>query len=174
VQADTQIVDRLAADVPGSFVNAGTLRKSSGTGTTYFGNSSAFTNTGTVEVQQGMLDLRGGGTSSGGFNVDAGATLMFNSNYTLDDSAMVSGAGNVSFLSSTVTVAGGYQVTGVTTVNGGTVAFSSTDLLTIPTLVLSRGMLTGMSYLTVTGTLTWTGTSRWPVQALRPSPLEQP
>ena len=59
-----------------ALVNAGTLRKSGGTGTARV--EVAFTNevTGTVEVASGMLALAGGGTSRGGsYDVAVGATL---------------------------------------------------------------------------------------------------
>src|SRR5262249_46447731 len=54
---------------PPQLVNAGTVRKSAGNGTTTLGGSVAFTNTGTVEVQKGIFQLEGGGSSSGRFTV---------------------------------------------------------------------------------------------------------
>jgi hypothetical protein len=52
-----------------TFENAGTFRKSAGAGTTTV--SIPFNNTGTVDVQAGILALDGG-TSSGNFNAAAG------------------------------------------------------------------------------------------------------
>jgi outer membrane autotransporter protein len=53
--------------------NAGTLRKSSGTGASFV---SELNNTGLVEVQQGKLAILGG-VSSGRFDVSSGAVLSF-------------------------------------------------------------------------------------------------
>jgi len=50
--------------------NAGTFRKSGGTGTSWVGNSIAFNNTGTVEVTSGTLAF------AGGYNQTAGATML--------------------------------------------------------------------------------------------------
>jgi hypothetical protein len=59
-----------------AFNNAGTFKKSAGTGTATI--STDFNNTGTVDVQSGTLSLNSGGTStSGNFNAVSGATLQF-------------------------------------------------------------------------------------------------
>ena len=57
------------------FNNAGLFKKSAGTGTTSVGWT--FNNSGDVQVQTGTLNLAGGGTQSGTFEVSAGATLQF-------------------------------------------------------------------------------------------------
>jgi hypothetical protein len=54
--------------------NAGTFRKSGGSGESYVNNGIAFNNTGAVEVNSGTLALHGGGSSSGTFTVAAGKT----------------------------------------------------------------------------------------------------
>jgi hypothetical protein len=59
----------------GTFINAGTLRKSGGSGESSFGNTFDNQN-GTIDVQVGTINLAGSGTSTGGnFNVEAGAVL---------------------------------------------------------------------------------------------------
>src|SRR5690606_23964281 len=57
------------------FDNAGTFRKSAGTGSTLV--QVQFNNTGTVQVQSGTVNLSGGGTHTGSFDVSTGATLQF-------------------------------------------------------------------------------------------------
>jgi hypothetical protein len=59
-----------------SFVNAGTLIKSGGTGVNTIGVS--LVNTGTVSAGSGILNLSGGGTSSGVLTAAKGATLDIN------------------------------------------------------------------------------------------------
>src|SRR5262249_8870701 len=82
----------LSGFFPGTaaFNNAGTFRKSGPAGTTTVGI--AFNNTGTVDVQTGVLMLNGGGTDSGPVTLAGGTTLTINSGtYTLAGGATVSG-----------------------------------------------------------------------------------
>jgi uncharacterized membrane protein len=59
-----------------TFVNAGVLHKSGGTGTSRLFNNLGFENSGTIEVDTGTLTLDTSGTStSGTFTIAAGATL---------------------------------------------------------------------------------------------------
>src|SRR5205807_9792442 len=63
---------------PTTFTNAGILnRKSTSLDTSFLIilYALAFNNTGTLEVQSGTLDIACGGSGSGSFLVDAGATL---------------------------------------------------------------------------------------------------
>jgi len=59
-----------------TFNNMGTLTKSAGAGTSYV--SMAVNNAGQVNVTSGTLELKGGGTQTGDFDVAAGTTLQFN------------------------------------------------------------------------------------------------
>ncbi|MFQ5796053.1 MAG: CARDB domain-containing protein, partial [Candidatus Bipolaricaulia bacterium] len=157
------------------FNNAGTFRKSAGTGFTDI--DIVFNNSGTVDVNSGTLNLKNGGTSSGAFSVAAGATLDFiGGNHSLDTSSSVTGAGTVDFSKSTVTISGTYNLAGTTSVTGGTVSFTGSVVnvgstltidsgmadfsniegaITTTTLNLSVGTLTGSSNVTVTGLTTW-------------------
>ena len=76
----------------GSFVNnaGATLRKSS-TGVSDF--NAPLTNNGVVDVQNGTLNLTGGGVSAGNFNVGSSATLLFNNAFTLNSGATLTGGG---------------------------------------------------------------------------------
>ena len=81
----------------GSFNNSGTLRKTT-TGNGGFGVT--FNNTGTVNVESGILTIAGGGVSDGGiFNITNGKTLRFAgfglSSYTLSNGSKISGNGNL-------------------------------------------------------------------------------
>jgi hypothetical protein len=151
-----------------TFTNAGTFRKSGGSGTTTF--RTRFNNSGTVEVQTGTMSLTGGGVSTGAFLVPAGATLNFGGGIqTLTATSAVSGGGTVSFTGpqfALTTVAGTYNVTGTTLVSGnGTADFARNG--TTSGLVLSGGTLTGVADVTVTGLLTWTvGTMSGPGRTL--------
>src|SRR5262249_45423960 len=95
VQNDKNINSSFGAN---RFDNAGTFRKSAGTGTT--GCGVTFNNYGAVEIQSGTLDLAGGGTHS------------VNSSMT--------GAGHLTFSGGTATLAGLVNVSGSNTFSGGT------------------------------------------------------
>jgi hypothetical protein len=79
----------------GRFANAGIFNKS-GAGTTT-DITTQFSNSGTVNVNEGTLHLSGGGSSAGGkFDVDAGATLHFSfRNFTFNNMSVITGAGDV-------------------------------------------------------------------------------
>ncbi len=105
------------------FNNAGTFRKTGGSGTTIFqsGGQPYFNNTGLVDVQTGILAL-GGGTNSGQVNVAAGAQFRFFwDNYALNPGSSFTGAGTIHLGGSTPTL---FVNTGVTVGNflmdGGT------------------------------------------------------
>ena len=148
----------LAGTAPAVFNNAGTFRKSAGTSQTYITSAWTFNNTGTFEVQTGMvsaagpfnnsglvsvrpgraLTLSGGGTSSGTFIVDSGATLQF-SGGTHALAGTVAGSGTVSFSSGTVTFNNPYTFTGATSFGGGTVNFNASVSGLGPLLTVSGG-----------------------------------
>jgi hypothetical protein len=157
----------------GTINNAGTLLKSSGTGTATIGVSLAFNNTGSVDVQSGTLALNGGGTSTGSFD-STGATLAFGGTHNLSAAGAITG-GNVTFNGATVNHAGSYSVTGTTTATGGTanltggpatlgnVVISASGNLNVSTTSASSaaslslaGILSGSATLNVAGSTIWT------------------
>jgi hypothetical protein len=172
IRTDLRLSD-LAGD--SAFNNAGTLRKSAGVGVSQLFNP--VNNTGAVEILTGTLELWGGGTGTGSFTVQAGATLTFvRGDFLLPDSSTISGGGDVRFTGGTAYVLGSYAVAGGTTVSGTGTAFFFTAApavmgsLTIDAgtaaffgdatagaLTQSGGLLTGSGALTVTGLTTWTG-----------------
>ena len=122
----------------GTFNNNGTFDKQSATTTSV---STAFNNSGTVNVNAGLFLPGGGGTSTGTFNIADGAKLEFrNGNHTLNN-VTTSGAGT--FQISTENVG----ADAVVAVNGGT--------HTTPFL-LSGSTMTGTDA-TFQGPVTWTG-----------------
>ncbi|GAB5559852.1 MAG: hypothetical protein SynsKO_14990 [Synoicihabitans sp.] len=94
-----------------SFTNAstGTYNKT-GPGTTEF--DAPFNNDGVVNVDAGKLALDGGGTNSAGalFDVAAGATLQFHSNYVITDAADLVGDGTFKLSAGNLTLDGNVGV----------------------------------------------------------------
>jgi hypothetical protein len=118
-----------------TFNNAGTVRKSAGTGTSSL--NAALNNTGTVDAASGTLSLNGGGLNTATLSAASGATLQ------IGGGALALGPGST--LPNALTVA------------GGTANFLAN--LTVTTLTLSGGNLGGAGALSVTGLFTWTGGS---------------
>ena len=139
---------------PVTINNAGTFKKSGGTGTTSI--TAAFNNSGSVIVQTGTLSLGNGGDSHGSFNAQPGGVLNFAGGaMTLESNSGVTGAGTIGFSGGTVDVNGGYTVSGSTVINGGTANFNGSA--TTVGGSLSSGTLGGSGNLTVSGTMNWTG-----------------
>src|SRR2546423_3607876 len=83
--------------------NAGTVRKSGGTGTTSI--NIPFYNSASVVALQGTLNLNGGGTLDGTFNASAGATINFNGGtFTYGATPVLSGAGAIRFSGGNLTL----------------------------------------------------------------------
>lgn len=152
--------------------NAGTLRRSAGTGGSTV--SATLENPGLVDVRTGQLVVSGGGTSLGNMTVAASATLRFPAAYTIGAAGNVTGAGTVEFTSGDVLVQGGYNVSGATTVSGSSVSFTGTvggvgqtlsvssgtanlgaNPVTVGTLNLSGGTLAGAGTLVVNEAFNW-------------------
>ncbi|MGA2557952.1 MAG: hypothetical protein ABSG04_16905, partial [Verrucomicrobiota bacterium] len=102
--------------------------------------NAAFVNTGDVQVQSGTVDLTGGGSASGTFEVSANATLQFGgSTYTLSPASSVTGAGSAIFGGGTVNASGTYNLTGTNTFSGATVTFAGNYTITGQPVTLSSG-----------------------------------
>jgi hypothetical protein len=104
--------------------------------------------------------LGAGGSSSGAFAVDAGATLTFgtflDSNHLLSGDSTVSGDGNVVFNAGTVTVLGRFELGGTVTITNNAVVSFSSDA-NLQALTMTGGTLVGSGNVTVSGPLLWTG-----------------
>jgi hypothetical protein len=120
-----------------TFANAGSFIKQ-GSGTARFDTllgSVAFNNTGSVQVQSGSLTFAGGGASSSGIAISAGASLRFSANYTINAGTSVTGSG-------------------IALVSGGTLtvnAATSFDNLTM------SSALAGAGDVTVSSSFVWSG-----------------
>ena len=144
---------------PTAFYNAGTINVS-GSGQSGF-ITDPFFNTGTVNVNSGTLSLTGGGTSSSGIFVAAGATLaMAGGTYNFSSGSTITGAGTNNFSSGTVNFLGTSTVTGMSwLVSGATVNLNGSGNLSPTMLILNNGALAGSYPLLIPGQLTWTGGS---------------
>lgn len=164
-----------------AFYNSGTLTKSAqfGSSTTFTGIS--FSNTGTVNVLTGTLNLPSVGTNSGSYNISPGATLnntgtgtaTFTGAFDVSPGATLNNTGNgtgiftgtlnvqsgatLGFQSGTSVINSGATITcsGTLRVNNGSVTLNVP--VNPPYLDFSGGTITGTAPLTVTGVLTWTG-----------------
>jgi len=125
---------------PHNFNNLGTYNKQSDTLTTV-DLGVAFNNSGSLNVNAGTFLVNGSGTSTGRFQIAAGAVLEFRNGASTLDEATTSGAGTLVISSDNV----GADVT--VTVNGGTHETA---------LVVSGSTLTGSDH-TFEGPVTWSG-----------------
>jgi hypothetical protein len=154
-----------------TFNNSGTLNVNAGTG--IMNINTALVNSGTVNVTKGTFNSSTGNLSSNTMTVALGAVLQFGGGNTiLNPSSTTSGAGTVIFSSGNMAVQGTYNVTGLTSVVGGSVVFSgalspfgtltitngTTEIdqdVSVSTLNFVDGNLTGPSTITVTSQMTW-------------------
>lgn len=178
--------DNILAD-PGdnslTFENEGAFRKTGGSGKTRV--EGVFNNSGSVEVQVGRLELTGPGVGSGSFTGSPGTTLELSpfdtlgAVYTLTENSVVDFPDVV--FNRAVDISGTYSVTNSTRVTGNAwrVTFHpganivslgkiaevmggldlSSDPISLSTLALTQGELSGSSTVTVTNVLTWTGST---------------
>ncbi len=137
-----------------TFNNAGTFRKSAGSGTTTFGVNIAFNNTGTVNVQTGTLNFTGGATfNDGSMFTGAGLTRMTGGTFTLSGNIS---SQNLEFASGTL--GGSSTISGTFPWTGGTMSAGTLTMTTGSTLTISGSgdhLLNGRT-LNNAGTATWT------------------
>ncbi|MGA2541554.1 MAG: Ig-like domain-containing protein, partial [Verrucomicrobiota bacterium] len=141
-----------AASPSGLFVNNGTVRKTTTTGTTSLSRLN-FINNGVVDAESGTIAFDSGGTLSGVYNTAAGATIRFNGGaFTLDTLASppnFTGLGADLFSGGTLTmlhdVAPRLQLTG-----GSVLLATNFQQGSITNLTLAGSTLLGTN--TVTGT----------------------
>jgi hypothetical protein len=136
------------------FNNAGTLRKSEGSGTTEI--FVPFTNSATVTNLIGILNFFGGGPLSGSYGVAAGATIDFASgSYSMNVPPVISGLGLFEFTGTTLTLP--QNVPSNLVLESGSLVLGPEfqNHGAISNLTLNGPTLTGTN--TVTGTFTWEG-----------------
>jgi hypothetical protein len=129
-----------------------TLRRTVGTDTLRI--AAAVANDGTLEAQNGTLELAGGGVSTGAFTV--GGFLRFDGGtHTLGAASSVSGGGIFQVRSGSVAIGGTYDVTGSTSALGGTLAFNAADTARTTNLSIGDGTISGSGVLLLRATGTW-------------------
>jgi len=131
------------------FVNAGTVRKSAGSGATSF--NVAFTNSGTVDAQSATIQFGGSGNIGGTYNTASGATIQFTSG-SFVETGTVTNTGSGLFRQYGATVTLNDRITKFFLVSGNVVlspTFEGSGA--IQSLQLDGATLTGTNR--VTGTL---------------------
>ncbi|OBQ37069.1 MAG: hypothetical protein AN485_10105, partial [Anabaena sp. MDT14b] len=143
-----------------TFNNAGTFTKSNGTTTDESYIDGFFNNTGTVQVKAGTLRLAEGGTNTGSFSIDAGATLSITANYNFNTGTNITGVGNfvVSGYATTVKIIPAFNYSGAVSVNNsdGSLDIGAASTWSAPVNLIS-GTLTGAGALTISNQLNWSG-----------------
>ncbi|NQZ65220.1 hypothetical protein, partial [Crocosphaera sp.] len=116
------------------WTNAGTISKSGGERTSKI--EAQFDNSGLVEIQVGTFQLTGEGTTTGQWNISNGATLEIDDDYIFTNNSNINGEGNLSLTDGFISVAGDYQITGNTVIDGAIVDFQNPS---IPSLSINNG-----------------------------------
>jgi autotransporter-associated beta strand protein len=161
-------------------VNDGLFRKTGDAAATDTTISVAFNNNANVDVQSGVLDLAGGGETTGSVTVSAGAGLSLGGAHDFSPASSITGAGDFSVLGGVANLAGLVEVSGTHTFNfgtanitgqydclgnvvnitGGTANFNGTGNIAPTNLTLNGfGVLGGSNPVTVNGPMTWGGSS---------------
>ncbi len=149
-QANNQISNDYG-NAQSTFSNSGSFQHS-GSGDSHI--FIVFDNNGSTDVTSGTLHLRGGGNSSGSFNAPTPGRLLFGEGtHTFSASSSVSGSGTLGIFSGSAIVNGSWMVSGITDLQGGTIAFN-TAASTI-TGIFRGSDLTGTGSLTVSNTMDW-------------------
>ena len=137
--------------------NFGAIFNKTGSGTTT-AIDAIFSNSGNVNINSGVLSLQHGGTDTGIFADASGAALTFaGGTHNLTNASSTSGAGAVNFSLGIVNFANGaiYNISGLTTINGGTANFDNSAVAAAT--VLSSGALGGGGTYSSSGSFTWSG-----------------
>ncbi len=138
-----------------TFRNTGTYRKTSSTTSTI---AITFNNIdpGVVDLQAGTLILAAGGTETGSFATQPGATLLFSSgggDFNFTNASATNSVGSLQ-VNATVNVAGTLAIGGLLDLVGGTL--NITGAVTAGSYN-QTGTLSGTGTLTVSGPATWSG-----------------
>jgi hypothetical protein len=119
-----------------TFSNHGEFIKASG-GETQF--EWRFDNHGSVDLQQGALQLFGGGTNSGSYEAAPATSLVFGGTTNLESTSVVASDGEVRFhdrfggglQSISATIEGTYNVHGATVIGSGSADFTNSNLVSL-------------------------------------------
>ena len=129
----------LVSGAPSRFDNAGTFQKS-GVGPTGVGTSIAFNNYDTLSIQNGTLNLSGGGTNTGNVTVPMNTALELSGGTFLSSvSSSITGEGQLTVAGAAATFAGLVQLSSTNTFSAGSAEFTGNYICTNNTLVISGG-----------------------------------
>lgn len=133
--------------------NAGTIRKTIGTGVTTIGTNVTLNNTGTLTSQTGTISLQGGGTNMGVFSCASGTSIDIDAGtYNFATGGDTNGPGFVRVSGGTLSVGAGL------TANADRLGFSSGTMSGTGNLIIrgefewSGGTMTGAGVITVSST----------------------
>jgi len=141
--------------------NAGTFNKT-GPGTLTINSGIAFNNTGVVNLDEGELNIGGGGTNLATIDADAGTTLTFASSYGHGATSELLGTGRLTFSVGTHDISGTLDTNRILDIGtpvflGTTVNFNAAYTFAgTVNLTGFLGILGGSGDLTITGTMNWT------------------
>ncbi|VTR92440.1 Probable aggregation factor core protein MAFp3, isoform C OS=Cyanothece sp. CCY0110 GN=CY0110_08276 PE=4 SV=1: PKD [Gemmata massiliana] len=155
------------------FTNQGTILKT-GSGAATIALPVVNPSGGTVRVAEGTLNLTGGGSSAGAFDLAPATALRLSGSFALSAGATATGTGQVQFaggpFGGALTVTGPAALANLSLESGtvtGPGPLSATNLviqgatvdttLDVGNLTLASGTLTGAGHVTVGGLFTWTG-----------------
>jgi len=139
-------------------VNSGTIKKSGGTGASYFNVPLTQQSGAQFLVQSGTVYFGNMASSGGTLNISSGAVayLNYTTTGTFDSASIISGAGTFEVAAGTTTFSG--TITTALTMVGGTFTVNSASAQTIPTLTMQGGTLNGSANVNLTGaSMTWSG-----------------
>ena len=140
-----------------TFNNAGTFRKSNGSGTTTVAWPWNFSNTGIVQVQSGTLSFAGAFSNSGTASAGSGTALIFAGGGTHSGTFNVSSGGSLWFTAGTHTFNNAsFTNSGTINFSGGVLNFSGTSPSTVTGASTFSGGWIDAGAVTFSG-LTWTG-----------------
>jgi hypothetical protein len=167
LQGDNNYVARNGS--PGTYVinNAGTFRKSAGTGTSWI--EPCFNNTGTVEVDNGTLEIDNGSSNAAHYEFANGgrlnASLMWQGENTVNGNGVLAVGGNVAagttatFASSQFTNGAGLEIGAGATgdLNVGTGATLNLNMTGSRQATMASGYLHGAGTTINQGNFAWSG-----------------
>jgi hypothetical protein len=137
----------------GVFNNFGEFTKSVTAGETQV--TAVFNSDGEVNVENGILNLRSGGNSTGIYDTSLGAIVRFSgSTHNFNAGSDFDGTGTVDFAGGTNHINTGYSYNGNTIISNGITNFNGHVILN--TLTLSGGVMGGNGTVDIDGLLTWT------------------
>lgn len=146
------VVDQGSLDLQGPMTNAGVINMN-GNGSTFA--TTAWNNSGTINlINVGGLRMQSGTTTTGTYNVGAGSRLQVTSGtFSFTETSTISGAGDVEFENSTVTISGAYSSGRTSVITGATVTFAGAADKTLSNLDFGGGTINGAANLNLTGNL---------------------